>query len=224
MSAKEIVTSAVERLFNQKDLVVVDEVFGPVYVQHSALGPDGVDGLKGLIGRLPAASGYELVRALADGELVVTEGVFTGFAPVPLTGYDVWRLVDGRVVEHWDALGAAATHATGEESGAGSGDVAVNRSFVAGWVENGLIGGDPDAVAASVGEGGRDAFVDPALVYSALHAVIADGDLVYTRSEGSLEGPVIINDVWRVKDGRIVERWGLVAPVPAEFPHSNGAF
>ena len=36
--------------------------------------------------------------------------------------------------------------------------------------------------------------------------------------------PVIVNDVWRVADGRIVERWGLVAPVPPSLPHVNGSF
>src|SRR5690349_13747726 len=104
MSTEAIVAAATERLFNQKDVSAVDDLFGPVYVQHSALAPDGVDGLRGLVSGLTAANGYELVRVIADEELAVTEGVFTGFAPVPLLGYDVWRVVDGRIVEHWDAL------------------------------------------------------------------------------------------------------------------------
>jgi predicted SnoaL-like aldol condensation-catalyzing enzyme len=225
LSAKEIVVSATERLFNQKDLAVVDEVFGPVYVQHSALGADGVEGLKGLVSRLPETSGYELVRVIADGELVVTEGVFTGFAPVPLTGYDVWRVVDGRVVEHWDALGAGATHAaSGAGVSTGTGDSAANKALVTEWAEKVLVGGDHAAASASVAsESGID--VDGLTVsYVAIHAVIAEGDLVYTRAEGELDGPVIVNDVWRVEGAKIVEHWGLVAPVPREFPHGNGAF
>lgn len=227
MSAKEIVVSATERLFNQKDLTVVDEVFGPVYVQHSALGSDGVEGLKGLVGRLPGSSGYELVRVIADGELVVTEGVFTGFAPVPLTGYDVWRVVDGRVVEHWDALGPGVTHSTADSPAqVNPVEVATGKSLVAEWAEKVLVGGDRTAATAylSADDGGVGVEYDESISYLAIHAVIAEGDLVYTRAEGELDGPVIVNDIWRVEGAKIVEHWGLVVPVPKEFPHTNGAF
>lgn len=230
MSAKDIVVSATARLFNQKDPAVVDEYFGPVYVQHSALGPDGVDGLRGLIARLPATSSYDLVRVIADGDLIVTEGLFTGFAAVPLTGYDVWRVVDGRVVEHWDALGPVATHAAAEQVSAADGsapgdldDVPTNRALVSQWAERVLVGGDQSAASGYLPPD-RDVMYDRRISYVAIHAVIAEGDLVYTRAEGEHNGPVIVNDVWRVHSGRIVEHWGLVAPVPEKLPHGNGAF
>lgn len=227
MSTEEIVVAATERLFNRKDLSAVDELFGPVYVQHSALAPDGVDGLRGLVSRLTDANGYERLHVIADGELAVTEGVFTGFAPMPLLGYDVWRVVDGRIVEHWDALGplaGAGTASSGAPASApglaGDADVAANRTLVSGWVREALIAGAGDTstpadprVRAAAG-----------VAYTALHTVIAQGDLVYTRSAGTTDVPVIVNDVWRVADGRIVDRRGLVAPVPPTLPHDNGAF
>lgn len=48
-------------------------LLGPVNVQHSAVNPDGTDGLTGLVAGLPPTSSYELIRVLADGDLVVTE-------------------------------------------------------------------------------------------------------------------------------------------------------
>lgn len=221
MSPQELVVDATERLFNGKDLSAVDDLFGPVYVQHSALGPDGTDGLKGLVAGLPPTSGYALIRVLADGDLVVTEGVFQGFAPVPLTGYDVWRVSDGRIVEHWDALGPDGTRAQNDAEPAESAPVDANRELVTEWVRTVLIAGDRSAVDRFATS---DALVPDNVTYLALHAVIADGDLVYTRSEGDRDGAVIVNDVWRVDGGTIVERWGLVTPVPATLPHSNGAF
>ncbi|MGH1550436.1 nuclear transport factor 2 family protein [Leifsonia poae] len=220
MSTEDIVVAATERLFNRRDLSAVDDLFGPVYVQHSALAPDGVDGLRGLVSQLTEANGYELRRVLADGDLAVTEGVFTGFAPVPLVGYDVWRVSEGRIVEHWDALGPGAVPAPSASSAvAADTDREANRALVTSWVRDALIdGGDAsDAIAPDV-----ERFED--VTYSALHTVIAAGDLVYTRSEGAADVPVIVNDVWRVADGRIVEHWGLVAPVPANLPHGNGSF
>lgn len=222
MSTEEIVVAATERLFNQKDLSAVGDLFGPVYVQHSALAPDGIDGLRGLVSRLTEANGYELVRVIADGDLAVTEGVFTGFAPVPLAGYDVWRVEDGRIVEHWDALGplAGASVSTNAARDAAA-DTDASRSLVSAWVREALIGGAAEAWSDSVAS---DLRLTEGVVYSALHTVIAEGDLVYTRSEGVAATPVIVNDVWRVADGRIVERWGLVAPVPPSLPHGNGSF
>lgn len=221
MTPKELVVDATERLFNGKDLTAVDELFGAVYVQHSALGSDGPDGLKGLVAGLPSTSGYELIRVLADGDLVVTEGVFQGFAPVPLIGYDVWRVSDGRIVEHWDALGPNGTRAQRDTEQAAPTSVDENRELATQWVESVLVGGDSSSIGRFATS---DALVPNDLTYVALHAVIADGTLVYTRSEGDRGGAVIINDVWRFEGGRIVERWGLVAPVPETLPHANGAF
>lgn len=221
MTPQELVVEATERLFNGKDLTAVDELFGPVYVQHSALGPDGTEGLKRLVASLPSTSGYELIRVLADGDLVVTEGVFQGFAPVPLIGYDVWRVSDGRIVEHWDALGPDGTRARRDAVPAASAPVDENRELATQWVRSVLVGGDHSSIGRFTTS---EAVVPNDLTYVALHAVIADGNLVYTRSEGDRGGAVIINDVWRFEDGRIVERWGLIAPVPATMPHANGAF
>ncbi|WP_066039505.1 nuclear transport factor 2 family protein [Herbiconiux solani] len=223
MSAKDIVIEATEQLFNRKDTAILDQVFGPVYVQHSALGADGVDGLKVLVSSLPETAGYTLTRIIADGGLVVTEGEFTGFAPVPLTGYDVWRVVDDRIVEHWDALGAAATHSATLDVQTGGDTVAANRALVTEWVARALVSGDHRADEDYLAPGAGVAY-DEDLVYRTVHAVIADQDVVYTRSEGEKNGPVIINDMWRVTDGRIVEHWSLMTPVPESLPHGNGAF
>lgn len=54
--------------------------------------------------------------------------------------------------------------------------------------------------------------------------MIAEGDLVFTRAEGEFGASVIYNDLWRVEGGRIVEHWVIIAPIPAEIPHSNGVF
>ena len=62
------------------------------------------------------------------------------------------------------------------------------------------------------------------LVYKKVHQVVADGDLVFTRAEGEFGEPVVYSDLWRGEDGKIVEHWDVIAPVPAEVPHTNGLF
>ena len=62
------------------------------------------------------------------------------------------------------------------------------------------------------------------LAYKRVHQTIADGDFVFTRSEGEFGVPVMYNDLWRMEDGKIVEHWDVITPIPAELPHSNGVF
>jgi predicted SnoaL-like aldol condensation-catalyzing enzyme len=103
VSNKELVVTATTRLFGERDVTAVDELFGPKYVQHSTMAADGVDGLRALVGSLPDAFGYEPARAIAGDDLVVLHGVYRGFGP-PLVAFDIFRVADGRIVEHWDVI------------------------------------------------------------------------------------------------------------------------
>jgi predicted SnoaL-like aldol condensation-catalyzing enzyme len=48
----------------------------------------------------------EPARLLSEDDLVVTHGLYHGFGPEPMAGFDVWRVANGMIVEHWDALRA----------------------------------------------------------------------------------------------------------------------
>lgn len=221
-TSAETVRMAVMRLFGARDASAIDDHFGPVYTQHSALGADGLEGLRGLFGRLPESFGYELVRLIADDDLVVTQGLYSGFGSVPMAGFDVWRLdAAGRIVEHWDAL-APVSAVTQVLDGARTPGVAqftdLSRDHLAA-----LLSGDSAPVAAE--EHGTVWGLAPApLERGVVRQLIADGDFVFTRSEGSAGAPVIINDLWRFEGGELAEHWGLIATVPEQLPHANGVF
>ncbi|MER7483889.1 nuclear transport factor 2 family protein [Streptomyces sp. NPDC126510] len=74
------------------------------------------------------------------------------------------------------------------------------------------------AAAARWAEQGKN------LVYKTVHRVIAEGEFVLTQSEGEFGVPVACYDLFRVADGKIVEHWDVVAPIPSELPHGNGLF
>jgi predicted SnoaL-like aldol condensation-catalyzing enzyme len=74
------------------------------------------------------------------------------------------------------------------------------------------------AAAAKWAEQGKN------LVYKTIHKVIAEGDLVLLQSEGEFGVPVAYYDLFRVADGKIVEHWDVISPIPAELPHANGVF
>lgn len=80
---------------------------GDSYIQHN---PSIADGLSGLGAALAAMAGqgiamvYDRVhQVLAQGNyvLAVSEGSFGG---VPTSFYDLWRVQNGRIAEHWDVM------------------------------------------------------------------------------------------------------------------------
>jgi predicted SnoaL-like aldol condensation-catalyzing enzyme len=57
-----------------------------------------------------------------------------------------------------------------------------------------------------------------------VHRVIAEGDFVFTRTEGEFGVPSIYNDLWRVAGGKIIEHWAVVILIPESSAHDNGVF
>ena len=61
--------------------------------------------------------------------------------------------------------------------------------------------------------------------YDQIHLAVAEGNFVFTGSEGRLAGePTAFFDLFRVEGGKIVEHWDVIAPLPAEMAHQNGKF
>jgi predicted SnoaL-like aldol condensation-catalyzing enzyme len=222
MTTKQIVESAVTALFVDRTPDAIDTHFGPVYIQHSALGVDGLEGVRALAAGLPPTFRYELLRTLADGDLAVTQGLYHGFGPGPVVGFDVWRVDGERIAEHWDALGplTGPDAIDGTAAASPSAVSAESRAVVQRWIDA-LPGDDADLRSAAFADHGA---AQAQVRYDTIHQIIADGDFVYVRSEGDAGVPSIVNDLWRVEERQLAEHWSLVAPVPPQLPHDNGSF
>ncbi|MGW8486026.1 nuclear transport factor 2 family protein [Streptomyces sp. NPDC055886] len=99
----EIVLTAMRELFAEKDLTALDRYWAEPYVQHSPRMPSGLDTLRATVPELEGFS-WEPQRIAAQGDLVFTHSVVHGWAPEPVVIVDVFRLEDGRIVEHWDVV------------------------------------------------------------------------------------------------------------------------
>jgi predicted SnoaL-like aldol condensation-catalyzing enzyme len=252
-AAKETVLNAVTKLFIEQDPAAVENHFGPAYTQHSTHDGvvDGVEGLARLARDLPPGFRYEPVRILAEDGLVVLHGVYTGVDAEPLIAFDVYRAEAGRDVEHWDSLTpqvrntlSGRTQIDGPTEPTDLAYTAANKALVSEFVERVLIDGDSSVVTDYIsGEGylqhnpeigdGLDGFLvavgrwaeqGKIATYRKVHQLIAEGDFVFTRSEGEFGQPVVFNDLWRVKDGKITEHWDVIGPIPAETSHGNSPF
>lgn len=114
---KQIVLEAFDTLFNKRDYAAAARFWSPQYIQHSAHIAPGRDGLFNLIKALPATLRYENAVTVADGDLVILHGRFTGHGrPRAWIAADIVRMEDGILAEHWDVLQDEATQ-TESQSG-----------------------------------------------------------------------------------------------------------
>jgi len=51
--------------------------------------------------------------AVADGDLVMVHGRYTGWGPKPMVAVDIFRVKDGKVVDHWDVMQEKVSTASG---------------------------------------------------------------------------------------------------------------
>ena len=102
---KEIVREAFDTLFNQRDYAAAERFWSPEYIQHSAHIPPGRDGLFNLIRGLPPTLRHELELVMADGDMVIVRGRFSGHGlPAPWIVVDTIRMEGGLLKEHWDVI------------------------------------------------------------------------------------------------------------------------
>ena len=102
-SNKEIVLEVLKRAFIDRDPTVVEQYFGTNYKQHNPIIPDGPSAIAAMIPTLASLT-YEPGMAVADGDLVMVHGRYTGWGPKPMVAVDIFRVEGGKVVEHWDVM------------------------------------------------------------------------------------------------------------------------
>jgi predicted SnoaL-like aldol condensation-catalyzing enzyme len=106
---KQMVVSAYSGLFNDHKLELLDQYWDPQYFQHNPMVPNGTAGLKQLLQGMPAGGGPVMTfsHVVADQDLVWTFAQMgSGSSGGMLT--DIFRVVDGKIIEHWDVLPAMA--------------------------------------------------------------------------------------------------------------------
>ena len=107
---KALVLEAFDTLFNKRDYTAAERFWSPDYVQHSAHIAPGRDGLFNLIKSIPPTLKYEPGTIVAEGDIVIVHGRFSGFgAPVNWIAADIVRIKNGTLVEHWDVIEDEAT-------------------------------------------------------------------------------------------------------------------
>ena len=124
---ENVVRRLIDEGFNEGNLELCDDITAPDLAEHQIYGPNhaaGAEGVKAVIVSLRRAYSdfrLEIQHLAVDGDLVwlhmrgsgTNDGAFMGNQPtgrrMEIDVFDLIRVVDGRMVEHWgvpDRLGA----------------------------------------------------------------------------------------------------------------------
>lgn len=105
---KRVAKDFYDATINRKDFAAASQFLGSQYKQHNPTAADGAEGLRAFIdflkARFPNQRG-EIKRVVAEGDLVVLHVHSTRGDDTPGRAVvDIFRLENGKVVEHWDVV------------------------------------------------------------------------------------------------------------------------
>ena len=105
---KKIVLAFYYHLIGQKDFDAARRYMGETYTQHNPTAADGPEGIRAWIAEFKAAfpeHRYEIKHVIAEGEFVALHlHGMGGPSPNGEAVVDLFRVVNDRVVEHWDVI------------------------------------------------------------------------------------------------------------------------
>jgi predicted SnoaL-like aldol condensation-catalyzing enzyme len=196
-----------------------------------------------------------IYRTLVDGDFVLLHSRYQGLARYagPAIAFDLFRFMDGKIVEHWGGQEPEASpNLSGRTQVDGPTEVVdrekteANRTLVRTYRETVMVSLRFDRIeefiegahyaqhASKIGDGiarlrERIASVakEGGQLYLSPRRFVAEGNFVLALSEGDLPtGPTALYDLFRLENGKIVEHWDVLTPVPPrdQWKNSNGPF
>ena len=246
---KAVVEELMQAFFRDYDEAAMRRLLTEDYIQHNPHVPTGIEPVIGILPVLQEAGfNYDTHRIIQDGPLVLTHTTYSNaqiFGAETVVAFDIWRVEDGKVAEHWDCITPLVSETVSGRSQTG-GPAAVtdldatddNKRLVRDFVTTVLINEDWSNIEDFIA-GGRYLQHNPMvadgpealkgaveyLKMKKIHRVIGEGNFVLTQSEAEWDGkPYAFYDLFRVEAGKIVEHWDVLQEIPAEMAHGNGMF
>jgi predicted SnoaL-like aldol condensation-catalyzing enzyme len=214
----------------------------------------GMKSLAAEVASSPAAD-ITIYRTLVDGDFVLLHSRYDGVERYGASAiaFDLFRFKDGKIVEHWGGQEPEAppnlsgrTQVDGPTEVLDREKTEANRALVRTYRETVMVSLRFDRIEefiegahyaqhaskigdgiarlrdriASVGKEGGQLFLTP-------RRFVAEGNFVLVLTEGELpSGPTALYDLFRVENGKIVEHWDVLTPIPPrdQWKNSRGPF
>lgn len=234
----QLVWEGMGAILNTKNEQVVEQSFATEFIQHNPWAKDGIAHIKEM---LAFDFGYKPIRWVVDHDIMAYHGYYTAPNPLgnhPLHCVDVWRIENGKITEHWDALAplpqeqlekAIAGEGNGEKDVSPETRIA-NKATVKKFLDHVLNRGRIDQLAKWVSpdymyhhetEGvlsGLSVLKDHIAKQGGrmLHdtkLLLASGDLVMAHGHYFGENERVVFDWFRLQNQKIVEHWSVEQPM-----------
>jgi predicted SnoaL-like aldol condensation-catalyzing enzyme len=202
----------------------------------------------------PAAD-ITIYRTLVDGDFVLLHSRYDGVERYGTSAiaFDLFRFKDGKIVEHWGGQEPVAppnlsgrTQVDGPTEVVDREKTEVNRTLVRTYRETVMVSLRFDRIeefiegahyaqhASKIGDGIarlRDRIASVAKeggqLFLTPRRFVAEGNFVLVLTEGELpSGPTALYDLFRVENGKLVEHWDVLTPIPPrdQWKNANGPF
>ena len=229
----------------------VEACTGDRYTQHSTGIADGVEGFveffEPFIERTPIRD-IEILRSIVDGNFVflhVYQDLNNGEARWVATDmFDTDS--DDKIIEHWDVIAAVVdVSVNGHTQTNGPADITdedkteQNKTLVTSFVDDVLVNHQVEKIANYVsaeqyvqhnpmipdGIGAlRECIAGPGqdMIYRNVFKIMGQGNFVMVYSQVFLHEEIaVVFDLFRVEDGKIVEHWDNMEPIPPREEWAN---
>jgi len=172
-----------------------------------------------------------------------------------LVAFDIYRFdKEGKIAEHWDALqpwvdetASGRTQLDGPTTVEDLDKTEANKALAVSLIEDVLMGKNPSKIGDYISseeyhqhnpqiKDGLTGIVEAVeyltsqnnmFKYTKIHKVLGEGNFVLTVSEGEWNSGKkhAFYDLFRMKEGKIVEHWDVIQPVPTTgLANNNGMF
>ncbi|MRI00033.1 hypothetical protein GH721_05730 [Kriegella sp. EG-1] len=243
---KQIVLDFYKNAIGKADSKYASKVLKDDYIQHNPSVKSGKAGFLEMIPILkqlpkPDNPSKPFMRIISEDNYVVLH-FEVEIAAQKKTVLDLYRLYDGLIAEHWDAIkDSAPTTINGNPEV--EGPIMIenkkltdkNKSIVEDYVNNVLINRNFDQLSNYLNSNliQHNPEVDNGLINLKLsykdvliekvHRIIGEGNFVVTQSEGKKEGKDwVFYDIYRLDKGKIIEHWSVNQLIPPNMAHTNG--
>jgi predicted SnoaL-like aldol condensation-catalyzing enzyme len=253
---KEVALKAQDAFFKDYNATEIKQYFRADYIQHNPHVPTGIEPVLGFLPLLKkTGTTYQNHRLLEDGDFIIMHNTYNNaeaFGAKEVVTFDVWRMQDGQVAEHWDAVSPVIKEtASGRSQYDGPKTVKdldkteENKQLIANFMEDVFFGKAPEKISEYISTEQYDQHntmvkdglngLNEAIAYLVsqnnmfdyhkVHRILGEGNFVLTQSEGRWNGKAqAFYDLFRIQEGKIVEHWDIIQEIPSSMAHNNGMF
>lgn len=216
---------ALEQFFIKKDLSAIDRFWQDPYIQHNPVAQSGVNNFRNAFQNFLGSIQYEIYGVFAECDLAVVFGRYEGTGVI----FDMFRLEDGKFIEHWDSEPGTISSSTSNTNlfSENRDYTHFNRERIESLYEDVIIPMDYGSQAQNV-----ESYLDNSRLiyrdylgaqrgraYQKIHYVIADGDFVFVLAEATVNNEAsAIYELYQLEDGLIFSYWSASRSQPSAPP------